>query len=78
MNMKVRRVLVYVCTFAFIYMTIEIVRADPERRLLVLWILAGAAVVATCVATSRGVRTEEREDDDSSVVSLVERIRRDR
>jgi hypothetical protein len=58
-------------------MTIEIVRADPERRLLVLWLLAGAAVVATCI----GVHSSARRDatrhhrDDPGVVSLIERLR---
>lgn len=78
MNMKAWRLLGYVCTFAFVYMTIEIIRADPERRLLVLWLLAGAGVVVICVAIAREVRKEERRSDVPNVVSLVERLRDDR
>lgn len=75
MNLKFWRLLGYVCTFAFVYMTIEIVRADPGRRLLVLWLLAGAGVVVICVAIARGAREEERQRDVPGVVSLVERLR---
>ena len=91
MNMKVWRLLGYVCTFAFAYMTIEIVRADPERRLLVLWLLAGAGVVVICAVIAHGVREEERQQeyrqrhqqeyqqrhqhDAPGVVSLIERLR---
>lgn len=75
MTMKHWRLLGYVCTFAFLWVTVEIVRADPERRMMVVWMLLGAGVVAVCIGIHRSTRAHERQRDERDVVATIDRIR---
>lgn len=62
--------------FGFVWTTIEILRQDPERRLLVLWLLS-LVVAATSVAIvvclyMRSVKKESRARAVDTLVSAVD------
>lgn len=67
--------------FIFVWVTIEILRADPERRLLVLWLLSfvlsivTAGVVVFMYTRSSTEKSRARKEADT-LMSAVERGRR--
>ncbi|GLZ36252.1 hypothetical protein Lesp02_84390 [Lentzea sp. NBRC 105346] len=79
MNVKLWRAIAYVLGVPFVWLTIEILRTDPARRLLVLFLLGLAAlvVVGTVICASAVVRAQSRETDSTAdaLVSATNRRR---